>query len=84
LAAVDKASTACGPLYSWACASLELAARLHEAAPLAAEIAQLELELRALAERRAATQAENVLLHETRRTLQAEREALRKEVEEEA
>ena len=84
LAAVDKASTACGPLYSWACASLELAARLHEAAPLAAEIAQLEVELSSLAERRAATQAEIVLLHETRRTLQAEREALRKEVEEEA
>ena len=84
LAAVDKASIACGPLYSWACASLELAARLHDAAPLAAEIAQLEVELSSLAERRAATQAEIVLLHETRRTLEAEREALRKEVEEEA
>lgn len=84
LAAVDKASLACGPLYSWACASLELAARLHDAAPLAAEIAQLEVELSSLAERRAATQAEIVLLHETRRTLEAEREALRKEVEEEA
>ena len=43
---------AAAPLYSWATAQLEHAAALHKAAPLLAELAQLDAELGRLRERR--------------------------------
>ena len=81
LAAVDKASLACGPLFSWANASLDLAASLQAAGPLAAEMERLAAELHGLGERRAVTREELAALKRTLAALEVEMEALRREVE---
>ena len=83
LAAVDKASLACGPLYTWACASVELAACLQAAAPLAAEVASLEAEMRSLSARQGATRDELGELRARLRDLDVERATLAREVHDE-
>ena len=80
-AAVDKASVACGPMYAWACASLELAGQLQAAAPLEGQIAHMQAELQALSERRAATGDEACRLRDELAELEAMEESIRREVE---
>jgi hypothetical protein len=80
--AVGKASVACGPLYRWACATLDLADGLHAARPFEAEIAALEAEQAALAKRRRDAQERVRELRTELAQLTVEEEALRRELAE--